>query len=71
MVEITLGGSNAPICHGSGRRHQTMSDLVHLIEYVNANGNHRDIDDQEHLRAAADALDSWESPRIERSRCLP
>ncbi|KAK2606833.1 hypothetical protein N8I77_005558 [Diaporthe amygdali] len=39
MVEITLGGSNAPICHGAGRSHQTLSDLVHTIEYVDANGN--------------------------------
>ena len=53
MVEITLGGSNAPICHGSGRRHQTLSDLVRLIEYVDANGNLRKVDDPDHLRAAA------------------
>lgn len=39
MVEITLGGSNAPICHGAGRSHTTLSDLVHTIEYVDANGN--------------------------------
>ncbi|KAI3394705.1 hypothetical protein diail_2290 [Diaporthe ilicicola] len=39
MVEITLGGSNAPICHGAGRSHSTLSDLVHAIEYVDANGN--------------------------------
>lgn len=39
MVEITLGGSNAPICHGAGRSHTTLSDLVHAIEYVDANGN--------------------------------
>lgn len=39
MVEITLGGSNAPICHGAGRSHTTLSDLVHAIEYVDCNGN--------------------------------
>jgi hypothetical protein len=39
MVEITLGGSNAPICHGAGRTHPSLSDLVHAIEYVDANGN--------------------------------
>jgi hypothetical protein len=38
-VEITLGGSNAPICHGAGRAHTTLSDLVHTIEYVDVNGN--------------------------------
>lgn len=53
MVEITLGGSNAPICHGSGRRHQTLSDLVRAIEYVDANGSLRTVDKPEHLRAAA------------------
>ena len=53
MVEITLGGSNAPICHGSGRRHQTLSDLVRAIEYVDANGNLKTVDNPEHLRAAA------------------
>ncbi|KAI1143069.1 hypothetical protein F5Y05DRAFT_141793 [Hypoxylon sp. FL0543] len=39
MVEITFGGSNAPICHGAGRKHPTLSDLVHTIEYVDVNGN--------------------------------
>ena len=53
MVEITLGGSNAPICHGSGRRHQTLSDLVRAIEYVDANGVLRTVSKSEHLRAAA------------------
>lgn len=38
IVEITLGGSNAPICHGAGRSHTTLSDLVHTIEYVDVNG---------------------------------
>ncbi|KAK7698744.1 hypothetical protein SLS64_012224 [Diaporthe eres] len=39
IVEITLGGSNAPICHGAGRSHTTLSDLVYAIEYVDVNGN--------------------------------
>ncbi|KAI4866254.1 hypothetical protein F4820DRAFT_263491 [Hypoxylon rubiginosum] len=43
MVEITYGGSNAPICHGAGRRHPTLSDLVHTIEYVDVNGNMQTI----------------------------
>ena len=29
---ITYGGSNAPICHGAGLRHKTLSDLV--IRYI-------------------------------------
>ncbi|KAL9608906.1 MAG: hypothetical protein Q9167_006287 [Letrouitia subvulpina] len=53
MVEITLGGSNAPICHGSGRRHQTLSDLVRAVEYVDANGHLQTVKKPEHLRAAA------------------
>lgn len=38
MVEITFGGSNAPICHGSGLRNKTLSDLVVEIEWVNVSG---------------------------------
>jgi hypothetical protein len=53
MVEITLGGSNAPICHGAGRRNQTLSDLVRKIEYVDAHGKLRTIDNMDHLRAAS------------------
>lgn len=43
MVEITMGGSNAPICHGAGRRHPSLSDLVHEIEYVDEGGNMQKI----------------------------
>ena len=53
MVELTLGGSNAPICHGAGHRHQTLSDLVRKIEYVDAHGQLRIVDNPEHLRAAS------------------
>ena len=53
MVEITLGGSNAPICHGAGRTNKTLSDLVRQIEYVDANGNLQKVNKVEHLRAAA------------------
>lgn len=53
MVEITLGGSNAPICHGAGAKNQTLSDLVRAIEYVDANGVLRKVDKPEYLRAAA------------------
>ncbi|KEF56350.1 uncharacterized protein A1O9_07931 [Exophiala aquamarina CBS 119918] len=47
MVEITMGGSNAPICHGAGRRHPSLSDLVHGIEYVDEGGNLRTINKDE------------------------
>jgi hypothetical protein len=53
MVEMTLGGTNAPICHGSGRSHKTLSDLVRKIEYVDANGKLQVVDNPEHLKAAA------------------
>lgn len=53
MVEITLGGSNAPICHGAGRQNQTLSDIVRKIEYIDANGNLQEVTDPRHLRAAS------------------
>ncbi|KAI5364226.1 putative L-gulonolactone/D-arabinono-1,4-lactone oxidase, FAD-binding domain, PCMH-type [Septoria linicola] len=58
MVEITSGGSNGPICHGAGIKHQTLSDLVRKIEYVDANGELQSIsdDDPEFLRAASGAF---------------
>ncbi|KXS94449.1 hypothetical protein AC578_5189 [Pseudocercospora eumusae] len=58
MVEITCGGSNGPICHGAGIKHQTLSDLVRAIEYVDANGELRKITDQDSdfLKAASGAF---------------
>lgn len=58
MVEITSGGSNGPICHGAGIKHQTLSDLVRAIEYVDANGELQKITDQdpEFLTAASGAF---------------
>jgi hypothetical protein len=53
MVEITWGGSNAPICHGAGRSHQTLSDLVTEVEFVNAKGELQVVSDPGLLRAAA------------------
>ena len=53
MVEITFGGSNAPICHGAGLRNQTLSDLVEEIELVNALGRVQTIRDPAQLRAAS------------------
>ncbi|KIV95625.1 hypothetical protein PV10_03255 [Exophiala mesophila] len=54
-VEITMGGSNATICHGAGINNPTLSDLVRAIEYVDANGVLRMIDmsTPAMLRAAA------------------
>ena len=39
--------------HGAGRRHQTLSDLVRQIEYVDAHGNFQVIDNKDDLRAAS------------------
>lgn len=46
MVETTLGGSTSALCHGSGRMHSTMGDLVRRVEYVDANGVLRTIDEK-------------------------
>ncbi|KAI8812213.1 hypothetical protein BJ742DRAFT_768294 [Cladochytrium replicatum] len=56
MTEITLGGSNAPICHGSGINSKTLSDLVVALEIVNVNGDVIVIDDPAVLKAAAGAF---------------
>jgi hypothetical protein len=53
MVEITFGGSNAPICHGAGFSTQTLSDLVEEVEYVDAKGGIQTVHDKEELRAAS------------------
>jgi hypothetical protein len=53
MVEITWGGSNAPICHGAGLRHGTLSDLVTEVEFVNAKGELQLVSDPDLLKAAA------------------
>jgi hypothetical protein len=53
MVEITFGGSNAPICHGAGLRHRTLSDLVAEVEFVNARGQLQTVSDPALLKAAA------------------
>ena len=53
MVEITFGGSNAPICHGAGKNTTTLSDLVASIEFVNANGELQTVDDPFQLKSVA------------------
>ncbi|KAI1359365.1 putative oxidoreductase [Xylaria arbuscula] len=55
MVEITFGGSNAPICHGAGYKTKTLSDLVEQIEYVDAKAKVQTItsDDSDFLSAAS------------------
>jgi hypothetical protein len=53
LVEVTIGGVNGPICHGGGRRHQTVSDQVREIEYIDANGKLQSVSDPKLLKAAA------------------
>lgn len=53
MVEITWGGSNAPICHGAGIDHKTLSDLVTEVEFVNARGELQTVSDPALLKSAA------------------
>lgn len=53
MIRITFGGANAPICHGAGITHKTLSDLVREIEYVDANGKVQKVSDPEKIKAAA------------------
>lgn len=50
---VTVGGVNAPICHGAGRSHKTISDQVVAIEYVDANGVLQTVVDRTQLKAAA------------------
>ena len=50
---VTMGGVNGPICHGAGASHETISDYVRIVEYVDANGVVRTVSDPQHLRAAA------------------
>ncbi|KAJ3065063.1 hypothetical protein HDU98_011539 [Podochytrium sp. JEL0797] len=53
MVEITVGGSNAPICHGGGLTSKTLSDLVVAMEVVNMHGDLMLITDPQELAAAS------------------
>ena len=61
MIEITFGGSNAPICHGSGVSTKTLSDYIYEIEFVNCLGNIQRVsadnpDGKKLLRSAAGAF---------------
>ena len=56
MVEITWGGSTSQICHGAGSRHQTLSDLVAEVEFVNARGELQTVSDPKLIKTAAGAF---------------
>jgi hypothetical protein len=53
MTEITIGGSNAPMCHGSGIQNATLSDLVTEMTFVNVRGEVQRVVEPDQLRAAA------------------
>ncbi|KAF8318789.1 hypothetical protein DL93DRAFT_2054313 [Clavulina sp. PMI_390] len=53
MVEVTFGGTNAPVCHGAGFGTKTLSDLVVEVEYVDAQGNIQVVNDPEELKVAS------------------
>eukprot|EP00794_Sanderia_malayensis_P021351 gene21351-23427_t len=52
----TYGGKLSTMSHGAGLKHATLSDLVVKIEYVDANHEHRSIEDPQLLRAAAGSI---------------
>ncbi|KAF8164466.1 hypothetical protein K438DRAFT_1617377 [Mycena galopus ATCC 62051] len=56
MVEVTFGGVNAPICHGAGRRHYSVSDYVRRVEYVDCKGVVQTVSDPRQLKVAAGAF---------------
>ncbi|KAL1304742.1 hypothetical protein AAFC00_003685 [Neodothiora populina] len=53
MGEITIGGLNGSISHGSGYSHKTINDEVIDIEYVDVNGVLQVVTDDLELCAAA------------------
>jgi hypothetical protein len=53
MVEVTFGGTNAPICHGAGLSSSTLSDLVAEVTYIDARGEEQVVNDPQELRAAS------------------
>jgi hypothetical protein len=55
-MQVTFGGTNAPICHGSGLSTSTLSDLVVEVQYVDAKGVLRTVNDPVELRAASGAF---------------
>ena len=57
MSEITFVGSNALICHEVGLQNKTLSDLVYEIEFINANGEKKTVNNPEQLKAAAGCFD--------------
>lgn len=53
ICRVTTGGVNGSICHGAGRQHPAINDHVRGVEYIDVNGNLRNITNPEQLRTAA------------------
>jgi FAD binding domain len=53
LVEVTMGGITQALCHGAGRRHNTIPDHLRKVEYVDANGKLQVVDDPRQLKVAA------------------
>jgi len=43
LVENSIGGTNAAMCHGAGLTNPTLTDLVEKIEFVNEEGIHTSL----------------------------
>lgn len=55
-LQVTFGGTNAPICHGAGLTTNTLSDLVVEVSYIDAKGDLQTVNDPVELRAASGAF---------------
>ena len=53
VLAVTMGGTNATICHGGGLSTCTLSDLVVEVCYVDAHGNEQRVFDPRELKAAS------------------
>lgn len=53
VLQVTMGGTNATICHGAGLSTATLSDMVVEVYYVDAQGRHQRVADPEELKAAS------------------
>ena len=53
VLQVTMGGTNATLCHGAGLSTSTLSDMVVEVCYVDAQGRDQRVSDPEELKAAS------------------
>lgn len=53
VLAVTMGGTNATICHGAGLSTSTLSDLVVEVGYIDASGVEQRVSDPTELKAAS------------------